>query len=72
MLKVGKIEIYDNWNGIINSNNIKYLFRKDDVVFGKVKVGDIVDFVPENYPQENLFGEQKLTARFVKKKELVR
>ena len=67
MLKVGKVKLYDNWNGIITSNEKDYVFRKDDITRGEVKVGDEVNFVSEVYPQ---YPErpQILTARFVEKK----
>lgn len=69
MQKVGKVKIYDSWNGVITSVNKEYRFRKDDIVNGEVAIGDEVNFVSELYPHYQN-DNQILTARFVKKKEL--
>jgi len=65
MQKIGKIKVYDNWNGMILSENKEYKFRKDDLIFEDVVVGDEVTFVPEEFVKTKI-----LTARFIKKKEL--
>ena len=65
MIKVGKIEIYDNWNGVILAEGKKYVFRKDDIISETVKKGDSVEFVPEIYSRIN-DKEKILTARFIK------
>ncbi len=67
MEKIGKVRIYDNWNGIITSNEKDYAFRKDDIINGEVKIGDEVTFVSEKFPQYPE-REQILTARFIQKK----
>ena len=65
MIKVGKVEIYDNWNGLILAEGKKYVFRKDDIISETVKKGDSVEFVPEIYSRIN-DKEKILTARFIK------
>ena len=69
MRKVGKVEVYNNWSGIILSSGLNYKFRKDDIISGDVKIGDEVTFIPEKYPHDEN-NESELAARFVKKKEL--
>ena len=65
MIKVGKVEIYDNWNGLILAEGKKYVFRNDDIISETVKKGDSVEFVPEIYSRIN-DKEKILTARFIK------
>jgi len=68
-MQKGKVKVYDNWNGMITSNGNDYKFRRDDIILGKIKTGDEVEFVPEIYEFVDGRG-QILTAKFVKKKEL--
>ena len=69
MRKVGKVEIFNNFSGIIYSDDKNYKFRREDIVYGEIKVGDEVSFVPEMYPYEDRIRSE-YAARFVKKKEL--
>ena len=69
MKKMGIVQSYDGYYGVIESDNgEKYLLLKDQIVkqedFNNLNVLDNVTFVPELYSNNEI--EQKV-ARFVKK-----
>ena len=63
MNNIGKVIEYDGFNGIIESNGIKYIFNKNNVL-NDIKIGDIVKFNSEIYKSVEII---KYVATFVEK-----
>lgn len=67
MKKKGIVKEYNGQNGIIESDNKKYIVKSDDVITKNIKVNDKVEF----YESNMYFGNDVfLVARKVEKESL--